>query len=891
MKIKHLIIVSLILAILTIGAVSASEDISQDIISEDTSEEVISQDCLDDDLTASDDEQEIDSNDEDTISSCDLTDKVSTDERRNVTYEINIPKSVRAGPIGVNDEEMTALDLRNCAIHYFFMDGDASGNFSILIDNKQVFTAPINRYTRDYFNLNNLNLAYGIHDVQVKYAGDENYLPFNVTGSYEYYYMKFVDEPALIGYGPHLRTIFALDATGTLEAFVDGSPTRTYSVYDERHNEYEEYASQYLYIDLPEDIILGNHSYELRYSGGNYPDKTLAGKFLVDYEFSVYNWELETNQTIDYGDEISVYITLVEEAGTLTLNLNGVTHDINITHSHMEYTLPELKYGINNLTFTYENSKYPSKQVKITANVASKINGPTYTEIIYGNDKNYSVLLPSDANGNLMVYEGLLNYSTGSYDYTFIKKATVTDGKASVSVSDMDLGYHTLLIRYDGTDYSVENLTTGITIVPKLVYPTGVWTDSPEEYNITAILPDSAKGNLTIGIYTAPSSNYDYYGFEPQLVQIIYNGTAQNKIDLKMPSLSVGNYNLKVAYEDDYTDLSHDNYFSVKDDDPDWQMEFDFPATLYITYEYDNELWYRPSNVPSGANGKLTLYIDGKEVSYGWFNYGDYEFEWYYSQISEGNHTWKLGFTNDTYYKDTSLNGNFTLVDTSHPTSVHIVMYESAYIDDKDDYFALIYSPEDANGTIVVLINGVEKFRKPLKECRKPDEYYLIGPSDVNYEWKQQTYDIQVKYINGNYDDFDASETVAVANENGGGTVNPGGNGNNQAQTPVSTPTSTSPSAPAKENVKLTLKKVTVKKSAKKLVLQATLKINGKAVKGKTIKFKFNGKTYKAKTNKKGVAKVTIKKAVLKKLKVGKKVKIQATYNKTTKKLTVKIKK
>ena len=99
--------------------------------------------------------------------------------------------------------------------------------------------------------------------------------------------------------------------------------------------------------------------------------------------------------------------------------------------------------------------------------------------------------------------------------------------------------------------------------------------------------------------------------------------------------------------------------------------------------------------------------------------------------------------------------------------------------------------------------------------------------------------------------------------------------------------------APAKKAdvIKLTLKKVKVKKSAKKLVLQATLKINGKAVKGKVIKFKFNKKTYKAKTNKKGVAKVTVKKAVLKKLKVGKKVKIQATYGKTTKKLTVKVKK
>ena len=97
--------------------------------------------------------------------------------------------------------------------------------------------------------------------------------------------------------------------------------------------------------------------------------------------------------------------------------------------------------------------------------------------------------------------------------------------------------------------------------------------------------------------------------------------------------------------------------------------------------------------------------------------------------------------------------------------------------------------------------------------------------------------------------------------------------------------------APAKQVISLTLKKVTVKKSAKKLVLAATLKINKKAVKGKKIVFKFNGKKCTAKTNKKGVAKVTIKKNVLKKLKVGKKIKIQAAYGKTTKKLTVKVKK
>ena len=90
--------------------------------------------------------------------------------------------------------------------------------------------------------------------------------------------------------------------------------------------------------------------------------------------------------------------------------------------------------------------------------------------------------------------------------------------------------------------------------------------------------------------------------------------------------------------------------------------------------------------------------------------------------------------------------------------------------------------------------------------------------------------------------------------------------------------------------VKLTLNKVKIKKSAKKLVLKATLKVNGKKVKGKVVKFKFNKKTYKVKTNKKGIAKLTITKKVLKKLKVGKKVTYKASYGGKTVKKTVRVK-
>lgn len=86
-------------------------------------------------------------------------------------------------------------------------------------------------------------------------------------------------------------------------------------------------------------------------------------------------------------------------------------------------------------------------------------------------------------------------------------------------------------------------------------------------------------------------------------------------------------------------------------------------------------------------------------------------------------------------------------------------------------------------------------------------------------------------------------------------------------------------------------KTVAAKKSAKKLVLKATLKKGKTAYKNKVVSFKFLGKTYKAKTNAKGIAQVTIKNNVISKLKVGKKYGVSITYLKDTIKTTVVAKK
>ena len=94
-----------------------------------------------------------------------------------------------------------------------------------------------------------------------------------------------------------------------------------------------------------------------------------------------------------------------------------------------------------------------------------------------------------------------------------------------------------------------------------------------------------------------------------------------------------------------------------------------------------------------------------------------------------------------------------------------------------------------------------------------------------------------------------------------------------------------------KHVLKASKKTVTVKKSAKKLVLKATLKTSkNKAIKNKKVSFKVNGKTYTSKTNKKGIVKVTVKKSAINKLKAGKKYSVKITYLKDTAKTTLKVK-
>ena len=221
-----------------------------------------------------------------------------------------------------------------------------------------------------------------------------------------------------------------------------------------------------------------------------------------------------------------------------------------------------------------------------------------------------------------------------------------------------------------------------------------------------------------------------------------------------------------------------------------------------------------------------------------------------YIPTKAGKHTLTAVYEGTTIYKSSNSTTTFTVSEEPQPIDEKYISIQP--LSGATNGVAVVKLPRDASGTITLSIAG-----------KTYDFPVVNGVANVKMpDLTNGAYSYSIIYSgDGKYSSFTKTGKVTV-------------------NKPASKPTVTT----------LTLKKVKVKRSAKKLVISATLKVNGKAVKGKTIKFKFNKKTYKARTNSKGVAKITVKKSVLKKLKKGKKVTYTASYGKIAKKVTVKVK-
>lgn len=687
------------LAILTVGAVSASEDANN--------------------LTAVDDTAAISTDDvAETVSQVEEVDAVAEDtsdvnevlgEKADIGYTIMCYDEI-SGP-SFDGEWSDYSGYISIQVHQY-----SEANMKIFLDENQEDSFSASEvYFEDYNHrvfLNNHDLSFGMHSARFVFEGDDNYNSFNITKEFEYYYIKDITPDEInIGSWKTFGVNLAKDAEGTLTLLIDNEEVFSAPT-ESLREDYAENPGIYIQwedLSLESDLQFGPHSYELKYSDGKYDDKTFTGTFNLGYVFNVENDYLDEIDSCTYGQPISFDIDLPDDASpeNIILIANGKTYSVELDSSDV-FTFNDVAYGRNNLTFIYQDEKYPKQNVTWIFNAIPRINVPY--EFVFGDGNTIGLLLPSDAQGNLDVYYAVYDDETGDLTTGNLMKSTpLNNGVANISLSDITFGRYNIIAKYTGDKYDVADESSAIMISPKVDYKNYYWVDG-ENNKITITSPEDCGGKFNISLF------YYYYDDEMNwrtVVIPLYEGPASGKLDMTLPKLNVtsygsfgdgdgSEYSLNVKYIEDDKELFENEYsFNVKSDIPVWEMDVVFPD---VVAEGDEIEWF-VKNIPTALfSGHVFVYIDDNQISrvsyddLELFEDGNFISSDVVNSLTQGSHTWKLVFVDgNNYFENSTKTGTFEVTWINIPSQITLGEYNI--------YFG---TDEDATGFLTLIVDGNE---------------------------------------------------------------------------------------------------------------------------------------------------------------------------------------
>lgn len=629
-----------------------------------------------------------------------------------------------------------------------------------------------------------------------------------------------------------------------------------------------------------------------------------------EFEFEKNPSELYINvQDIEFGQSADISVNISENAtGNMTLFINNENYTSEIKNGLVSFKIENLLPGLYNFEVRYDGDEnYLNSSIKSVFSVLKVLDDKIDFENIIEDSSNFKIIYLNDANGNFTLFIGNHNLTS-----------ELVNGSVQFNLENYS-GEHNILISYSGDEiYESFIKYLSINIKSKLNGLNITIDDAVfncENKQLVFDLPEDATGIMTLSI------NNENYSVDV---------SKSHKIEL--PDLNEGKYEYNITYAGDekYSSFRTNGSVTIKSKVNEFNVDSNPSNNSQIFV-----------SLPKDATGNVTIIIKGDNYT---FDIEDGNVTIELPELPNGVYNYTLIYSGDEKY-DRIVTNNYIMVKNVVPT----IESENMTINYGEErlFEAIFYNDEGlplANKYIVFLVNGEKCAVQTDSNGRavlnitvfKPGKYNITSINTKTDETKINTLvvnavepqpidekDISIPSLDNPSSDgtvsvklpSDATGTITldingksyefkvvngVANvkvpelANGGYsyTIIYSGDGKYSSFTKTGSVTINKPVAPVKPVTKttLTLKKVTVKKSAKKLTIKATLKVNGKAVKGKIIKFKFNKKSYKARTNAKGVAKITVKKSVLKKLKKGKKVTYTATFGKITKKVTVKVK-
>ena len=463
----------------------------------------------------------------------------------------------------------------------------------------------------------------GIYPVNLKYIGDDKYLPssnntvFNVNKVPSYVIPTAKD----ITVGENEVIIFTVptDATGSVTVVINGESS-TFDLDEILGVPIYNNGKFNVAVDNGKGILVipgmsaGEYDVSVTYNGDNkYLSSTNSTKFKV----TARDCEIDI---VDQGNgTIKVFVS-DNATGNVTVKVGNNTYSAEIVDGVAVIDLSNETAGKHDIEVIYSGDKnHKGKTVDSSVSIPKKATPISVTtHDIYVGDTEYIVVtVPEDATGTVTIEINSVPYN-----------ATIKDGKASFEVTGLTFGDKTVAVIYWGDENYAQNFTTAQFEVKKRSSTINAQPKDVKEGKdeiITIYVPKDATGHVIVNI-----NGVDYSGE-------IINGKAK----LVVPKLPAGKYDAIVTYEGDdkYLPSSTTTSFKVvKGATPissnDDYIEIGDDATVRV-------------HLPSDATGYVTITVDGKEYT---AEVIDGVAVFYIPGLSTGTHTVTIYYSGDDKY-------------------------------------------------------------------------------------------------------------------------------------------------------------------------------------------------------------------------------------------------
>ena len=514
------------------------------------------------------------------------------------------------------------------------------------------------------------DLTAGDHTVVVKYAGDDKYSDVEFTGV-----VNVAKADAVLGvviadvdYGNG----FVIEATLT---GVNGAPLTGNVIVTVNGKEYTVVVNDDgKGIATGDKLAARTYGFAAVWAGNdNYNIVTENGDFKVNKVGSAIAVAVDS---IDFGEDAVISVKLAGDAtGEVVITVNGEDYTAAIENGVATVTVSDLKAddytvavkyaGDNNYNGATGSAEF--SVLKITPDMDVTVNN-----IVFGEDLTVNAVLPADATGEVVI-------TVNGKDYP----AVIENGVASATVSGINAGYYTIVVKYAGdNNYNAVDVTKGVNVAKADTALNVIINnvDYGNVFTVNAVLTGVNNAPLDTNIIvTVNGKNY---------IVAIVNGKGTFHAD----KLAAGSYNFNARFagSNNYNEVSDSGKFNV--------YKVDSAIDVAVSDINVGEDAVITVKLFSDATGSVTVNVNGKDYT-GTVVNGIANVP--VSGLKADTYDVIVKYSGDNNYNDAVATSSFTVskVDPTMDVTVDGIVFG-------EDLTVEAVLPADATGKVVIVVDG-----------------------------------------------------------------------------------------------------------------------------------------------------------------------------------------